>query len=85
MEDEVDFLPADKHKRSLQFNSITFGVHSQASPSTQNNTFAVSVQYVKESVKDEVDFLPADERQRFLQTDTVILGVCDQACPNHPK
>ena len=27
---------------------------------TQNNKFAISLQYLKENVKDEVDFLPAD-------------------------
>ena len=30
--DEVDFLPADKHERFLQVDSITLGVHSQACP-----------------------------------------------------
>ena len=28
MGDEVDFLPADKHERFLQIDSITLGVHS---------------------------------------------------------
>ena len=30
MGDEVDFLPADKHKSFLQDDGITYGVHSQA-------------------------------------------------------
>ena len=30
MGDEVDFLPADKHKSFLQGDSMTLGVHSQA-------------------------------------------------------
>ena len=30
--DEVDFLPADKHERFLQVDSITLGVRSQACP-----------------------------------------------------
>ena len=30
--DEVDFLPADKHKNFLQDDSITLGLHSQACP-----------------------------------------------------
>ena len=29
--------------------------------STQNNKFAISLQYPKENVKDEVDFLPPDK------------------------
>ena len=53
--------------------------------STQNNKFAISLQYLKENVKNEVDFLPADKYQRFLQIDTIILGAGDQACPNYPK
>ena len=53
--------------------------------STQNNKFAIPLQYLKEIVKDEVDFLLADKHQRFLQIDTIILGVCGQACPNYPK
>ena len=28
--------------------------------STQNNKFAISLQYLRENVKDEVDFLPAE-------------------------
>ena len=32
MGDEVDFLPADKHKSFLQDDSITFSVPSQACP-----------------------------------------------------
>ena len=32
MGDKVDFLPADKHKKFLQDDSITLGAHSQACP-----------------------------------------------------
>ena len=46
--------------------------------STQNNKFAISLQYLKEKVMDEVDFLHADKHERFLQIDTIILGVCSQ-------
>ena len=53
--------------------------------STQNNKFAISLQYLKENVKDEVDFLSKDKRQRFLQTDAITLGVCGQTSPNYPK
>ena len=40
--------------------------------STQSNNFAVSLQYLKESVKDEVDFLPAGKHHKFPQIDTII-------------
>ena len=46
----------------LQVDSITLGVCSQLSQSTQNNKFTISLQYGKENVKDEVNFLPADKR-----------------------
>ena len=61
MGDEVNFLPADKDKSFLQDDSITLDVHTQACPSTQNNRFTISLQYVKENVKDEVDLLPANK------------------------
>ena len=45
MGDEVDFLPADKHKSFLQDDSITLGVHSQACSKYQKqqvyNIFAI--------------------------------------------
>ena len=41
--------------------------------STQNNKFAISLQYLKKNGKNEVDFLLADKHQRFLQIDTIIL------------
>ena len=74
---EVDFF-------CLQINTTVFhnlivslkvcvARHAQ---STQNNKFAISLQYLKENVKVEVDFLPADKHQRFLQIDTIVLGVC---------
>ena len=102
MRDEVEFLPADKHKRFPQtffvVHSITFRLHMQACPKypkqqmynifgkyffacrltskvssnwcyhsrsvwagmsnlTQNNKFAISVQYLKKEVSDDVDNL----------------------------
>ena len=44
--------------------------------STQNNKFAISLQYLKENMKDELDTLPGGKNQRFLQIDNMILGVC---------
>ena len=74
MGDEVEFLPADKHKIFLQDGSITLGVINQPGPKYQKQS--VSLQYLKENMKDEVDFLPADKCCRFFQIDTIILGVC---------
>ena len=46
MGDEVEFLPADKHKSFLQDGSITLGVSSQTGPKYQKqpvyNIFAIS-------------------------------------------
>ena len=44
---------------------------------TQNNKFAISLQYLKENGENEVDFLLGDKQQKFLQIDGIILGVCD--------
>ena len=43
--------------------------HSQI---TQNNKFAISLQYVKKEVSDAVDFLHADKHESLLQIDTNI-------------
>ena len=56
MEDEVYFVPVDKHNSFLQVNSITLGVIASHAQSTQNNNFAISLQYLKENVKGEIDF-----------------------------
>ena len=37
------------------------------SRSSQNNKFAVPLQYLKKEVKDEVDFLYTDEHQKFYK------------------
>ena len=46
MGDEVDFLPADKHKSFLQDDSITLGLNSQTCPKYQEqqvcNIFTIS-------------------------------------------
>ena len=62
--------------------------HSQ---STQNNKFAISLQYSKENMDDEVeevsegDFLLADKHEIFLQIDSVIIDGDGQAFLNSPK
>ena len=64
----VNFLPADKQKMIVSL-LVYVARHAQ---SIQNNSFTISLQYVKENMKNEVDFLPADKHSRFLQNDTVI-------------
>ena len=46
--------------------------HAQSS---ENNKFAISLQYLKEKVKEEVVFLPVDKGQRFPEIDPVILSL----------
>ena len=80
VKDEVDFLPADKHQRFLQIDTIILGVarHAQI---TENNKFAILLQYLKKEVSDEVDFLQPDKHESFLQMDTMIFDGDDQAFP----
>ena len=40
---------------------------------TQNNKFAISLQYFKKGLIDEVDFLHADKHESLLQIDSIIL------------
>ena len=49
---------------------LSFYKHAQ---STQNNKFAISLQYLKKDVSDEVDFLHVDKHKGLLQIDTMIL------------
>ena len=72
--DEVALFFADKYESFLQNARIILGMCKQACQSTQNNNFAISLQYLKENGKNEVGFSLADKHQRFLQIDTIILG-----------
>ena len=40
---------------------------------TQNDKFAISLQYLKKEVNDEVDLLHADKHESVIQIDTMIL------------
>ena len=40
---------------------------------TQNNKFAISLQYHKKELSNEVDLLHADKHESLLQIDSVIL------------
>ena len=46
---------------------------------TQNNKFAISLQYLKKEVSNEVDFLRADKHESLLQIDRMILMGYGQA------
>ena len=50
MEDEVDFLSADKHESSLQ---VCIAWHAQ---STQNSKFTKSLEYLRENIKMKLIF-----------------------------
>ena len=56
MKDEVYFLPADKHQMFLQNNTIFLGFCGQHAQITQNNKFAICLQYLKREESDEFDF-----------------------------
>ena len=45
------------------------------SKKSQNNKFAMSLQYLKKEVRDKVYFLHADKHQNFLQIDFSTLGI----------
>ena len=85
MVDEVEFLPADKHKSFLQDGSMTLGVNSQTSPRYQkqpvDNIFALS----QGKHEGWSWFFACWQMLKFFQIDTIILGVCGQACPNYLK
>ena len=40
---------------------------------TQNNKFAISLQYMKKEVSDEADFLHAEKHESLLHIDSMIL------------
>ena len=52
---------------------------------TQNNKFAISLQYLKKEVSDEVDFLHADKDESYLPIDTIIFDGDGQPFPKFPK
>ena len=45
---------------------------------TQNNKFAISLQYLKKELSDEVDFLHADKHESLLQIDSIVLMGIDK-------
>ena len=81
MNDEVDFLPVDKHESVLQVDFNTVGIkvsykvilslllgiikHPQ---SIQSNMFTISLQYLKKEVRNGVHFLQADKHESFYKS-----------------
>ena len=63
--EEADFLQTDKHKSFLQIDAM-FLVGNDHSQSTQNNKFAISLQYRKENGKNVVAFFLADKHQNMI-------------------
>ena len=59
---EVDFLPVDKCESFQQFynislsNIVVYNIVARHAQITQNNKFAIYLQYPKDNMKDEVDF-----------------------------
>ena len=68
-------------KLSLSFQEC-LARHGQI---TQNNKFAISLQYLKEELSDEVVFLHTDKHESLLQIDSIILMGDGQAFPKFPK
>ena len=53
--------------------------------STQNNKFAISLQYLQKCIGEEVEFLPSDKYESLLQDDIFTLSVCSQTRSKYPK
>ena len=71
----------DFFKLKLSF-SLCVVKHAQI---TQNNKFAISLQYHKKEVNDEVDFLHTDKHENFLKIDAMIFDGDGQTFPKFPK
>ena len=69
--DEIDFLAADKHQRFLKIGTIILGVFDQACPNTENK-FSISLQYLKKDVSQVCYFLLTNKYEILRQIDTVI-------------
>ena len=63
--------------------SLLMGV-SRHAQKTQNNKFAVSLQYLKKELSYEVDVLHAGKHESLLQVDSIIFVGFSQTCPKYP-
>ena len=52
---------------------------------TQNNKFAIYLQYLKKELSNEVVFLHTDKHESLLQIDSMILMGDDEALSKLPK
>ena len=57
MGNEVDLLPADKHKIFYKLIVSFWMCIAGHAQSTQSNKFATSLQHLEENMKDKIDFL----------------------------
>ena len=79
MNDNVYFWHTDKHLSFLQVDTIMLGCVARHTQSTQNNKFAVSLQYLMKEVSAGVDFLHAGKHESFLQINVMIFDGDGQA------
>ena len=61
MNDEADYLHADKHESLLQIDSMILTRMVKHSQSCQNSKFGTSLQYLKKEIRNGVHFLLADK------------------------
>ena len=66
MKKEVDFLPVDECQQFLQMIPSFWVCVARHAQISQNNKFAISLQYLKKEVSDEVDFLHANKHGSAL-------------------
>ena len=52
--------------------------------STQNNKFAISLQYLEKERRNDVDFLQEDKYQSLLQSNTIVFGGYSQTWTKYP-
>ena len=56
MNDEIDFLHADKHESLLQIDTMSLTEIVKHSQSSQNSKVTMSLQYIKKEVRKGVNF-----------------------------
>ena len=59
--DEADYLHADKHESLLQIDAMILTRMVKHSQSCQNSKFGTSLQYLKKEIRNGVHFLLADK------------------------
>ena len=77
-------LYANKHQSFLEADTIVLVAMPMHVQSTQNNKFAISLQYLKKEGRHEVDFLHGDKKT-FLQVDAINIVEYCHLCPKYSK